>query len=576
MRLHARTAVVVSVVVASITAVVPRASAAGYTSVAVGNFHTCATTPQGAVYCWGDNGSGQLGEGSYSPSFAATPVPVPSLPAGVSAIAAGSYHTCAALSGGTVRCWGSNGRGQLGDGTYVERTSPVDVSGLSDVVAVSAGAFHTCALTSTGSVRCWGRNDLGQLGDGSSSDSPTPVAVTGLSSGVTAISSGAYHTCALLSGGTVRCWGFNAYGQLGNGSTTTASTPVDVPELTNVSSVSAGGLFTCAVTAAHDVMCWGDNTFGELGTSASSTRTPAPVPGLAGSVSAVAAGAYFACAVEADASIACWGYNDSGDLGDGTLGGSRSTPTVVAGLAGVARAGAGVNDVCAVANGGLWCWGNNDYGQLGDGTTNTMGRPVLAPFPDSTPPSVSVTGTSCSSPGNDGWCLGFVEVTFGAIDAGSGVASPCTGASCSFTRSTTTNGSSVSVEPGTVCDAADNCTTGAAATGLKIDTVAPAIVCPTVPTFVLGDAATLTATVDDATSGPVAATLSASADTSGVGTHSLSFATSDIAGNMSTVACAYKVVYRFTGFFSPQSNTALNDQKAGGSTSVKFSLSGNK
>ncbi|MCA1830166.1 MAG: PxKF domain-containing protein, partial [Actinobacteria bacterium] len=120
------------------------------------------------------------------------------------------------------------------------------------------------------------------------------------------------------------------------------------------------------------------------------------------------------------------------------------------------------------------------------------------------------------------------------------------------------------------------CTTGAAATGLKIDTVAPAIVCPTVPTFVLGDAATLTATVDDATSGPVAATLSASADTSGVGTRSLSFATSDLAGNTSTVFCAYNVVYRFAGFFSPQSNTALNDQKAGGSTPVKFSLSGNK
>ena len=160
----------------------------------------------------------------------------------ITAIAAGIYHTCGLTSGGGVVCWGNNGNGQLGDGSTTSSTTPVAVSGLSSgVSAIAAGAFHTCAVTSGGGVVCWGENNLGELGDGTGINSPTPVAVSGLSSGVSAIAAGIYHTCGLTSGGGVVCWGRNVNGQLGDGTTTSSPTPVAVSGLSSgVSTMAAG------------------------------------------------------------------------------------------------------------------------------------------------------------------------------------------------------------------------------------------------------------------------------------------------------------------------------------------------
>ena len=170
----------------------------------------------GGVKCWGANINGQLGDGTTTSS--GVPVDVAGLTSGVSAIAVGGEHTCAITSGGGVKCWGWNAKGQVGIGTTTDSDTPVDVPGLGGAVsAVAAGGRHTCALMTAGGVSCWGYNEFGQLGDGTTTDSPMPVAVVGLPSSVRAITTGGNFSCALKTDGGVMCWGLNAAGQLGNG-----------------------------------------------------------------------------------------------------------------------------------------------------------------------------------------------------------------------------------------------------------------------------------------------------------------------------------------------------------------------
>jgi len=253
-------------------------------------------------------------------------------------------HTCA-LADGNVYCWGDNSRGQLGDGTNTNRTAPVQVGGLlsgKDVTAIAAGAGHTCAVAG-GAAYCWGSDVSGQLGDnrlGAANNSSQPVAVlsSGVLSGlsVTAVTAGEAHTC-VVAAGEAYCWGYAAFGQLGNNSTnlSAVAVPVDAPWAPSASltSLSAGQYFTC-VSAASKAYCWGEGASGQLGNSASSNRsTPVAVTAsgvLSGAVTQVTAGSNHACAL-AGGQAFCWGSNGSGRLGNSSTT-STNQPVAVAAI----------------------------------------------------------------------------------------------------------------------------------------------------------------------------------------------------------------------------------------------------
>ena len=280
---------------------------------------TCAVTSAGALLCWGDNDSGQLGNGTKKGSF--VPAGVSGLASGVLSVAAGGLHTCAVLATGAISCWGDNTSGNLGDGTTTARLVPVRVQGFSSGAAVTLGFGHTCALTTTGAVKCWGLNKYGELGDGTTGGLPgPPVDVQGLSSGVTAIAANSLHTCALTSSGGVKCWGHNVDGELGDGSFKDSSIPVDVQGLSSgVLAIGAGTGHTCAVTMEGGVKCWGGNAFGQLGDGATSkSAAPVAVVGLSSGVVAVALGFDHTCAALATGAVKCWGGNFYSQLGNGT------------------------------------------------------------------------------------------------------------------------------------------------------------------------------------------------------------------------------------------------------------------
>jgi alpha-tubulin suppressor-like RCC1 family protein len=373
----------------------------GAAAVALGREHTCAATNSSRVACWGSNAEGQLGDGTAADS--SQPVYIPGLITGVSAttapindtptpaatapaalrispITAGGAHTCLLTTAGGVKCWGSNTYGQLGDGSRISRNSPVDVTGLTKgVIAIEAGLTHTCALTSRGGVKCWGYNEYGQLGDGTSLNRLTPVDVAGLTSGVTALAAGSAHTCALTTRGGVKCWGWNQSGQLGDGTTLVRQNPVDVTGLgSGVAILTAGAEHNCVLGAEGGVKCWGSHSSGK-GIYPVSPDAPAPivVEGLSSGVTQLISGAFYSCALTAAGGVKCWGSNTFGQFGDGSTGGTVN-PVEISGLpdSTVPLAGSW-GHTCGVSGSGItYCWGLNDRGQLGDGTRILRLKPV--------------------------------------------------------------------------------------------------------------------------------------------------------------------------------------------------------
>lgn len=293
----------------------------GVSSIPVGTYGaTCVLTTTGGVKCWGNNLHGGLGDGTKENR--STPVDVSGLSSGVIAVSTSGFHACALTSTGGVKCWGDNSEGQLGDGSKTDRLTPVDVAELTTgVIAVSAGGSHTCVITQDGGVKCWGNNTGGFLGNATTTSSTTPVDVIGMSSDATDIFSGALHSCAINASGGVKCWGKNSFGELGDGTIIDRyTTPVDVINLSaDVKYISAGRTHTCTVTTSGEVKCWGENVFGQLGNN-STNNSPLPVAVSISGVESetVSAGGGHTCLYTTNDIVKCWGYNSKGELGDGT------------------------------------------------------------------------------------------------------------------------------------------------------------------------------------------------------------------------------------------------------------------
>jgi alpha-tubulin suppressor-like RCC1 family protein len=310
----------------------PTAIAGGHTfsQISAGRLYSCALTGAGAAWCWGRNAAGALGNGTTASDSVPQPVSGGMVFQVITTGTGGGRQTCAINSAGTAYCWGADGNGQLGNGAPLAAVSTPDaVQSMGTWTQLAAGAFYSCGVRTSGVASCWGADGFGQLGNGApkaNTDQPSAV-IGGLT--FSQVAPGQVHTCG-LSGGAAYCWGANLNGRLGQDTVTTTEslTPLAVTGGLTFSSLVSGESFSCGLTAGGVAYCWGYNEFGQLGNgSTDNATTPTPVAGGI-SFASLSAGAGHVCGVTSGGQAYCWGDNSLGQLGDGTVF-QRETPTPI-------------------------------------------------------------------------------------------------------------------------------------------------------------------------------------------------------------------------------------------------------
>ena len=359
------------------------ASALAFYQVSAGWNHSCGVTTDNRAYCWGATTQGALGDGE--PDFPTVPQPTPVAVLGgiqFHQLSAGSFVTCGVTPDFRAYCWGDNERGEVGDGSLTNRLVPVAVAGGLRFRQIETNFSHTCGVSYPDNrAYCWGWNANGELGDGSLTNRSKPVAVLGALR-FRAVSAGYYHTCGVTTDNRVFCWGLNSSGQLGDSTEVHRRTkPALVSGRHQFRQVDAGSLHNCAVTTDDRAFCWGDGRAGELGTGKKylSFWPRAVAGGL--SFTRVTAGYDHTCGEATGHRTYCWGANALGQLGEGTTTPSLK-PVLVSGGLFFSQVSAGVFHTCGKTSTAVaYCWGDGFFGQLGDGTISRTSTPVAVVGP---------------------------------------------------------------------------------------------------------------------------------------------------------------------------------------------------
>ena len=353
------------VVVSSVVGASPASAALAtdWTTVSAGREHTCAIRSVGKLYCWGDDFDGQVGNGATIGDVI-SPKQI-TLATDWKSVSAGYSHTCAIRSVGKLYCWGNDGGGQVGNGATIgDVISPKQITSATDWKAVDTGDGHTCAIRSVGKLYCWGGDGNGQLGNGAGSDSTIPIQITSATDWKT-VSGGNGHTCAIRSVGKLYCWGYNGDGEVGNGAATgDVTAPVQVTSATDWKTVSAGDAHTCAVRGK--LYCWGDDTYEQIGNGATTGDVLSPKQiTSATDWKTVSAGLGHTCAVRGK--LYCWGYDTYEQVGNGDATNDNViSPKQITSATDWKTVSAAETHTCAV-RGKLYCWGSEGNGQLGNG-----------------------------------------------------------------------------------------------------------------------------------------------------------------------------------------------------------------
>ncbi len=331
--------------------------------IAVGYGHSCSLIAN-RILCSGLNSNGQVGDGTTVNRLTATKID-PAI--AYTHLTANYYHSCGITDEAQLKCWGKNDSGQIGDGTTANKLVPTLIDSSVAYSAVSPGTFHTCAITNGGVLKCWGKNNYGQLGNNSTTNASTPQIID---PGVSYLRVSAHdsHTCAITTGGVLKCWGDQSYGKQGDGYTSGSKyIPTVVDSGVAYSYVTTGYDSTCAITSGGVLKCFGFNSYGQIGNGTTTNATSPTVIDSGVSYARVAMGHYHTCGVTTTGILKCWGYNDSAQVGNNSIV-YQMTPQVIDSGVAYSEIALGYNSSCALTTtSDTKCWGSNNYGQYGDG-----------------------------------------------------------------------------------------------------------------------------------------------------------------------------------------------------------------